>query len=497
MNRINIRIIFWTILLYGLIGAQANAGKIIYPWRAVPAIVKCGNNFSILYDNERSILIDSVILEGPYNKIILNIDSVLIGKFEYDPYSHSSTNNEIWVTIPDSTPEELYDLIIKSGGEVQRSLKSVKVVKEFKPKHSFIHISDLHVSRQWVGTPVNGYAKELELLNGFLKVANIISPDFILVTGDNIHNYTRINADATGWGGTLITDAGSRPLVEEKWRNYFEGANNFLGINGFNSPVFSVTGNHDFYGVDENDHKAKVTQWNSLCGKRIYGFSYGETRVIAADDFMGDPVTDIPATSPMSGLQGRFFTSFFNQNGSGLLRIMAQHRHDRIDTSFCNKYKINILLHGHNHKPFVESVGITPTLSTRPGAVCRSGVLDTEAELGFFRLFYIDGDKFTYTEPLRFCKDPTKSYNELDLNLTIDFEKPNNGSSDKNKATLNNKLGVDLSDCNIRFIMKKGKYQVTKGFIFQVIETNIYSIVDVRANIPNGKLTDITISTLK
>jgi hypothetical protein len=45
--------------------------------------------------------------------------------------------------------------------------------------------------------------------------------------------------------------------------------------------------------------------------------------------------------------------------------------------------------------------------------------------------------------------------------------------------------------------MKKGKYQVTKGFIFQVIETNIYSIVDVRANIPNGKLTDITISTLK
>ena len=322
------RCVFVCLLLLPLFSV---AGTIVYPWRAAPTFAKAGSSFSILFDNLYHAEIDSVVLVGPYNRVALTVDSVIIARFQYD-----------YFTKP--VPEELYDLFVYCGGGVHRSPKSVKVVREFSPSHSFIHISDLHVSRQWVGTGKDGYAKELELLDRFTEVANIIAPDFVIVTGDIIHHYTLFNADSTGWGENKAYDAAQRPLVEEKYKNYYEGAKGFSGVQGINAPVFSLPGNHDSYGVNRKDHLTMASQWDQLCGKRVYGFSYAGTRVITADDFLGDPVNDIPDSSPMSGLQGKALESFLKNDGPGKIRIMAQHRPDRIDTSFMNRHQINILL---------------------------------------------------------------------------------------------------------------------------------------------------------
>ena len=477
-------IVFSVLLFTGIcIVSQAYAGNIIYPWRAATTIVKCGNGFEILYNNINSTIIDSVILEGPYNRVILRIDSVNTGRFEYDSYTHHSTNNRIWVNVPESSPEEMYDLVVKSGGEKHVSFHSVKVVNEFNTSHKIIHITDLHISRQWVGEAENGYAKELELLDNFIKVANIINPDFVIITGDNIHDYTRFNADASGWGGDVVRGASQLPLVEEKWKNYYEGAKGFSGIHGFDAPTFSVPGNHDFYGLAEDNHLAKAAQWNDLCGKRVYGFSYAGTRIIVSDDFLGDPLTDIPEKSPMSGLQGKVIESFLEENGEGKIRIMAQHRYNRIDTAFCDKHQIAILLNGHSHKPFYEYVGATPTVSIRPGTISKSGCNDPENELGYFRVFYINGETFKFSPALRFCKDPSVPYQDLELALSLGYEEPNDGTSVNNKATIDNKFPIDLPGCKIRFTMKKGNYTVSDGIISQVIETEKFSIVDVRLDV--------------
>ena len=161
---------------------NVSAGNIVYPWRAFKSIVQQDGNLIILYNNVGAGYIDSVLLEGPYNRVALEIDSVVFGRFEYDSYSNASVNNKIHVHVPSGTPEELYSLVVKSSGETHTSNKSVKVVREFKENHSFIHISDLHISRNWEGTVECGYAKELELFDNFVKVANIIAPDFILNT---------------------------------------------------------------------------------------------------------------------------------------------------------------------------------------------------------------------------------------------------------------------------------------------------------------------------
>lgn len=493
MNLINL---CRTILLFvSLFQSQTLQGShICYPWRAAPAIVQSGTSLRILYQNTRALDIDSVVLKGPYSNISLLPVSVVFGHFVYDTYSGTAANNQIVVEIPSHSVVDLYDLLVYCGGETHLSPKSVKIVSQFEQSHRFLHISDPHVSRQWVGTQERGYAKELELLDRFVSVANILAPDFVIVTGDLIHDYTRLDADELGWGGNVLRSKEQSPTVEEKYRNYYEGAAGFRGIHGIEAPVFSTTGNHDFYGVASNDHQAKVSQWNAICGKRVHGFSYAGTRVLILDDYLGDPVIDIPDHAPLSGLQGEVLADFLQQEGTGQLRILAKHRPDRIDTAFCNQHSIGLLLNGHNHRPFQEYIANTPTLSMRPGSISRSGsISEWEEVLGFFRIVEVNGASFTASDALRFCADPTVPAEEMALNLTLDFDLSNDGSAYSNKARIINHFPVDLPKCKIRFVMQKGVYCVSSGRIEQMIETEKSSIIDVRVDVCSKSTQEVEI----
>ena len=123
------------------------AGSIVYPFRASPAIVQTGTQFHVLYNNKAEHTIDSIVLKGPYSRVRLQIDSISKGRFEYDSYTTMYTNNKIWVTVPKGRPEDMYDLMVYAAGEVSISRRSVKLVREFSTRHSFIHITDTHVSR--------------------------------------------------------------------------------------------------------------------------------------------------------------------------------------------------------------------------------------------------------------------------------------------------------------------------------------------------------------
>ena len=466
------------------------AGGIVYPFRASPAIVKTGTQFHILYNNKGQYTIDSIVLKGPYSRVKLKIDSISKGRFEYDSYTTMYTNNKIWVTVPAGKPEDMYDLMVYAAGEVELSRRSVKLVREFSTKHSFIHITDTHVSRNWVGSADNGFAEELQLLDRFVNVANIIAPDLVIVTGDLIHDYTRFNKDARGWGGDTIKGYNKLPTIEEKYRNYFEGAKGYRGVQAINAPVFSVPGNHDFYGMKEDNHPAKASQWNALCGIRVSGLAYAGTRFMFIDDCLGDPVKDIPNKKPMSGLQGKKLYDFLESNGPGQLRIMAQHRHDRADTAFINQQKVALIVNGHIHTPHVDTLGRTPTIRMRPGVVARSGEAHRwEQILGLFRIIRIDGEKFEFSEPLRFCSNPIEAYDKIKLNLTLSYKSGNIGSMISNEAVIENKLPANLPGCRVRFVMKKGEYSVQGGTIRQQFNSGKFSIVDVD--------TDVNANTIK
>ncbi|WP_256009846.1 metallophosphoesterase family protein [Desertivirga xinjiangensis] len=485
---------FLSLVSFGLYAQHSPHGDIKYPFRAAPVIKCAGESFEILYVNPGPNKIDSAIIKGPYWKKKLKIEDVEKGKFEFDPYTRLSVNNKIKVSVPKDCPEELYDLYVFVGGNATVSKRSVKVLKSYRSAYQFIHVSDLHVSRNWKGSAGDGYAEELELLDKFVDVANIIAPEYVISTGDNIHDYTRFNADSLGWGGTNIKDADAKPGLEEKMRNYFEGAKGFRGVQSINAPVFSVPGNHDFYGVSEDDYAQKSLQWNTYCGLRFYAFNYLDTHLMFVDDFLGDPVTDIPDSRPMTGNQGRYFEEFLKGTKGGL-RIMAQHRHNRFDTTFLDKNKIDLVLNGHSHSPKVFRVGKTPTLSIRSGTVARSGEIKSwEKTLGFFRVFTIDKGKLSYSEPLRFCTNPTADYKGIISNLSMVYSVSNSGEASSNAVLISNKLPADLPFCKVRFVMRKGKYAVKEGSIIQSVDTDKFTIVDVSVQV--GRKSEKTVKIL-
>jgi len=115
-------------------------------------------------------------------------------------------------------------------------LKKEQKVNSF----TFIHASDPHLSKA-----------VLPRFNKFKAIVRANKPDFILMTGDLIHDALRVN--------------------EEKARGYFEL---YKGdIEKFPVPVWNVPGNHELFGV-ERDYSL-VNSSHPLYGKKMYRFYLG------------------------------------------------------------------------------------------------------------------------------------------------------------------------------------------------------------------------------
>src|SRR5690554_1255272 len=99
-------------LIFFLFFCENSNGNIKYPWRSTAVIVKNSDTFKILFDNIKSHRIDSVQLVSQFFRESVQIDSVNVGKFEYDHFTEESVNNEIWVNVSNVIPEDIYDLYI-------------------------------------------------------------------------------------------------------------------------------------------------------------------------------------------------------------------------------------------------------------------------------------------------------------------------------------------------------------------------------------------------
>ena len=74
------------LLFLGGFSTSGWCSQIIYPWRATTAIVKAGESFEVWFDADDGQTIDSVDLEGPYNRVGTSF-GIEIGNWEYDEWS--------------------------------------------------------------------------------------------------------------------------------------------------------------------------------------------------------------------------------------------------------------------------------------------------------------------------------------------------------------------------------------------------------------------------
>ena len=187
MSNLLIRFRFTVMILMCM--SCLNAGRIIYPWNACTSLKTAGDSLEIWYAGEAGETIRQVLLQGPYNADTLEIGSVTEGEFVYDAHLDSVYKFNIRCLIPADLPMDLYDVkLITSVGTVT-SRSALKVIKSYKGRYQFAHITDAHVGGPnapitWIGdTSIQAiYQQEI------LRILNVIAPEYVLSTGDNIHD---------------------------------------------------------------------------------------------------------------------------------------------------------------------------------------------------------------------------------------------------------------------------------------------------------------------
>ncbi len=121
--------------------------------------------------------------------------------------------------MPEGTPADFYRIDIDIAGTVYASQSAVRVYDAYPSSWGFIQITDVHVGYE--GTSYSS----LERLQAFVREANFLNPEIVVVTGDICDNQ----------------------IAGHDWPSQFLGA-----IAALEVPVYVVPGNHDYYNDGES-----------------------------------------------------------------------------------------------------------------------------------------------------------------------------------------------------------------------------------------------------
>jgi len=437
------------------------AGKIINPWRTTTAIVKNGESFEVWFDADRGQTINAVTLQGPYNTVTA-VQKVVTGSWVYDQTSSNAYNTRITLAVPAGVPADRYDLILHtSSGEVS-SPRSVKVVKDFKPDYYILQISDTHAFQ-------HGYEATLEKISTIVDIANIIGPEMVFETGDNLY----------------------RPS-DDRMNQYFQGdpLRGTKGFDDFNAPVFIAAGNHD-YDMDKDtakgNYQVKAIWYNHWWGLQAFHFTYGDGRFMVINDGWDgyDPSWQIAEA-----------LSWLDSVGRGNFRLGAAHIKNQEMEPFHNRARFNLVLIGHNHHIASENPAM---LDKDPIQYVANSVRD-HFEFNLFRVNGTTGRCVPVSGPTARVQalrnpDDIKTPALYQPNLTLEYLRPNDGSCATNTATIENHYDFEISPARIRFVLPKGVvYEASAGTIEQAFEGTSFHIIDVSVPVQPHSKAAVTLS---
>jgi uncharacterized protein YjdB len=435
--------------------------NIVYPWRATTAIVKSGQTFEVWFNAASGQSVSSIQLKSPYITINTTMSTV-DGNWTYDTLSGNKYNKKITVTVPATAPSDRYDLaLITSQGNVT-SFGGVKVIKEFKSDYYIMHWSDGHLYQGGYDTNVL-----LQRKNAMIDIANIIDPEIIIETGDNMYN---------------VRNNPSREV------DYFIG-NASLGTKGMakaNAATFMTPGDHE--GLNGNDYAQGTVQENSDFFNDYYGlqfhyFKYGNARFMNLNNAWGLSATN----NGVHQYQVDASKAWLDASGSGgNFLVTAGHSYDRMH-KFINDYKpLDLVLAGDKHHSGPENPWEIAT-----GGPNIAYIVNSIRDHFDFNIFKVNNATGTFTKPAGAIAmiNVLNSGNEdvpstWITNLKLTYATANTGTVTTNSATIDNKFNFPISGARVRFVVPKGnEYTVTNGTVTQEFDGTTYHIVDVATDV--------------
>lgn len=450
---LNMKKITVILLLFSLAGFGW-CGNIVYPWRATTAIVKSGGSFEVWFNADSDQKVRSVILQGPYNTVSTK-HKIKNGIWVYDATSQNTYNTKITVSVPKTAPAERYDIVLNTSAGQETSLAGVKVIKEYKSSYYILHFSDLHAFQK-------GSETTLSRLSVVVDIANIINPEIVFNTGDNLYRPT-----------------------DDRMSQLFEGNSKTgnKGLNQLTAATFTVAGNHDidFDNLpEEGFYKEKAGWWNKWWGLQAYNFGYGNGRFMMINNGWHGfkPTQQVDAID-----------TWLKKTGAGNLRVGAAHIRSKEMNAFDSIANPGLILIGHNH----HIAGQNPSLlNNKPIQYIVNSMRDNME----FNLFRVDEKTGIYrpvsgpTAQVVYVENPedNKTPELYNPKLTLSYLNANDGSGAANTATIVNKFDFPIEGAKVRFVMPLGKtYSVSNGKIEQAFNGNKVRVVDVSVNLePNS-----------
>lgn len=453
-------------LLFLLIFLSATAfcGKIVYPWRATTAIVKSGKSFEVWFDADAGQTVSSAQLKGLYNVVVTPV-KIETGTWIYDVTSQNTYNTKITVKVPKSTPADRYDIVLNTSTGMVKSPAGVKVIKKYKSSYYILHFSDIHAFQ-------NGHETTLNRLSTIVDMANIINPEIVFNTGDNLY----------------------RPS-EERMNHLFAGHSEkgLKGLNQLHGAVFSVAGNHDIdfdNQPEEGFYKEKADWWNKWWGLQAYQFGYGNGRFMVINNgWHGfNPSQQIAETQ-----------SWLQEAGTGNFRLGAAHIKNKEMSPFDSIANLELVLIGHNHN--IANQNPVP-LKKKPIQYIVNSVRDHME----FNLFKVNEETGGYkpvsgpTAQVVYVENPEdiKTPDLYKPKLRLTYIEPNDGSSATNTASIVNNFDFSIEGSRVRFVMPLGKnYKVSNGKIEQSFDGTAVHVIDILIDLKPKSTTQIKIAPIK
>lgn len=439
-------------------------GNIVYPWRATTAIVKSGEGFEVWFNADAGQKVRSVILQGPYHTVSTK-HKIKTGSWVYDLTSQNTYNTKITVTVPKTAPADRYDIVLNTSSGQETSLAGIKVIKDYKTSYYILHFSDIHAFQK-------GTETVLQRLTTIIDIANIINPEMVFNTGDNLYRPTENRMNQLYTGNTEL---------------------GIKGLNKLNAATFTVVGNHDidFDNLpEEGFYKEKADWWNKWWGLQAYNFKYGNGRFMMINNGWHGFKSSQQVTA---------IDTWLKKEGTGNLRVGAAHIRNKEMNAFDSVANPGLILIGHNH----HIAGQNPSpLNNKPIQYIVNSMRDN-MEFNLFRINEKTGLCTPVSGPTAqvvYVENPEdgKSPALYKPKLTLTYSNANDGTSTTNTATIINKLNFPIEGAKVRFVMPLGSlYLVTKGKIEQAFNGENVNVVDVNVDIDPNSVTLVNIISKK
>ncbi len=467
--------------------AVGASGKIVYPWNAVTSIVKAGDRFEVWFDAAPGQTVHAVELHGPYHTVSIPSIAAATGSWQYDPVSHNTYNTRVTATVPAGTPADRYDLMLKTSSGQAISRSAVKVIDEYKKRYKIFHISDSHMGQRVIP---EGLIEAKH--TAFVEMANIINPEMVFVTGDN------------------ITWNHHEPAFQKRVDLFYQGDESagWKGMHDFHAACFVTGGNHDYEeqkgGQPANCcYDSKADFWNRYHGLQYHGFKYGRTRCMVINngwvgyDFSYQ-LTDLTDWLKGDGAGGNLKLAAYHVSSSGLMG------------AFADSADLGLAMIGHNHhlgnrNPYRLGSRLIQYYALSTREYCEFNLFQVDDEAGSYEaLGYVNTDPATdgYGRATGICRvlanNDEKNNPDTSVwiyNLTLNFAHDNDGTASINTATLVNRFDFPIPDARVRFVMPKGAvYGVSAGAVEQQFDGDWFRIVDVSIDLNANSSTTVNIA---